>query len=143
MYDKKLEVINMEIQKVSSGETVIARQKEKGSAKAVESFSSIVAKMTDPANIRDKLEEMNEARKEQKEHEQRMNMRTTERRIMPDGTIQVTELEGGKVKDRYRYHPEVIAVADPTKPPEKNPDGTDVPGTGGIKLRPHFNIFNM
>ena len=53
------------------------------------------------------------------------------------------ELEGGKVKDRYRYHPEMIAVADPTKPPEKNPDGTDVPGTGGIKLRPHFNIFNM
>jgi len=133
----------MEIKQVTSGETVLERQEKQGSTKAETSFQAVMAEMTDPQQVRRELQERAEAREEERVQELRMSARTTTRRLMPDGTIQVTELVGDKVKDRYRYQPDLIAVADPAKPPAKNPDGTEIPGTGGTKLRPYFNILSM
>ena len=133
----------MEIKQVTSGETVLERQEKQGSTKAETSFQAVMAEMTDPQQVRRELQERAEAREEERVQELRMSARTTTRRLMPDGTIQVTERVGDKVKDRYRDQPDLIAVAEPAKPPEKNPDGTEIPGTGGTKLRPYFNILSM
>ena len=136
------EVNEMEIQQVKSGETVLERETRQGGT-TEESFHAIMAELTDTENVRQELQKRAEAREEARAQELRESARTTTRRLMPDGTIMVTELKGGKVQDHYRYRPELIAVADPARPPVKNPDGTDVPGTGGTKLRPYFNILSM
>lgn len=133
----------MEIKQVTSGETVLQRQTKQGTAKAKASFRAIMTELTDSEQMRMKLQKQAEAREEARIQELQMSARTTTRRLMPDGTIQVTEFVGDMVKDRYRYQPDLIAVADPAKPPMKNPDGTEIPGTGGTKLRPYFNILSM
>ena len=134
----------MEIQQVKSGETVLDRQTRQGSRTETETtFRAMMAEVTDTENVRRELEKRAEAHEEERAQELKDSARTTTRRLMPDGTIMVTELKGGKVADRYRYHPELIAVADPQRPPAKNPDGTEIPGTGGTKLRPYFNILSM
>ncbi len=132
----------MEVKPITAGETVLAREARQGSAGA-ESFHAVMAELTDTGTVRRELQKRAEAREEARAQELKDSARTTTRRLMPDGTIMVTELKGGKVQNRYRYSPELIAVADPAKSPAKNPDGTDVPGTGGTKLRPYFNILSM
>lgn len=133
----------MKIQQVKSGETVLELEMRQGGTETDATFRAIMTELTDAEQMRMELQKRAEAREEARIQALRMSARTTTRRWMPDGTIQVTELVGDRVKDRYRYQPDLIAVADPERPPAKNPDGTDVPGTGGTKLRPYFNILSM
>lgn len=58
------------------------------------------------------------------------------RRFRPDGSIEFTEYEGGKIVSRYRKKPHLIPVPDLSRP--ARPDGSPQ-----IKMEPSLNLFDL
>lgn len=63
-------------------------------------------------------------------------VKETVRRFRPDGSIEFTEYEGGKIVSRYRKKPHLVPVPDLSRP--ARPDGSPQ-----IKMEPSLNLFDL
>ena len=63
-------------------------------------------------------------------------VKETVRRFRPDGSIEFTEYEGGKVVSRYRKKPHLVPVPDLSRPAK--PDGSPQ-----ITMKPSLNLFDL
>ncbi|MBR2214298.1 MAG: hypothetical protein IJ849_00910 [Selenomonadaceae bacterium] len=105
-----------------------------------EMYAALVEKKR--ATLKETLEEMNARRQELKEIEQMSKFTEVVRRIMPDGSILVTEYRDGEMVDRYRKKPKLKEVPDENTPPPKAPDGTTLTAQQEMKQVPRLNIFD-
>lgn len=62
------------------------------------------------------------------------------RRLMPDGSIMITEYSDGKIVSRYRKKPHMIAVPDETVPAKLAEDGTKLMSQQPMVLKPSRSI---
>lgn len=94
------------------------------------------------ATIRETLEEMNARKMELNEIRKMQKFTETVRRILPDGSILISEYEDGKLVGRDRQKPHLKAVPDESAPPPPlAPDGTVLTTQQEMKLVPRQNIF--
>jgi len=104
-------------------------------------FSSFLQERRD--SLKETLEELEEKRQEAKELEDARHAMEIEviRRIMPDGSILVTEYHDGKVASRFRKRPYMVEVPDPNAAIPRNSDGNIITGQQEMKLKPKFSAF--
>lgn len=103
--------------------------KESGSAE----FRQIFSAMADGEDAIDALEKTTE-RLEAADIDEKAIVKR--RRILPDGAIEITELQGGKVISRYKKHPPMHFVPDLSRPVK--PDGKPQ-----MKAVPNLNLLDM
>ncbi len=106
-----------------------------------EMFSSLLQERRD--NLQDTLKELEKKRQETEELETMRQMPEVEiiRRIMPDGSIMVTEYRDGKVASRYRKTPHMVEMPDPNAPIPRNAQGDIIVGQQKMKQVPKFSLF--
>lgn len=106
-----------------------------------EVFSSILQEKRD--NLKETLEEMEKKRQELEELETMRRMPEVEiiRRILPDGSIMVTEYRDGDIASRYRKTPHLVAMPDPNAPIPRNSEGNIITGQQKMKQVPKFSLF--
>lgn len=63
-------------------------------------------------------------------------VKETVRRFRPDGSIEFTEYEGGKIVSRYKKKPHLVPVPDLSRP--ARPDGSPQ-----MKMEPSLNLFDL
>ena len=104
-------------------------------------FSAILSAAR--SSMRETLEEMNERQKELDTVKNERETNETLLRLMPDGSIRITEIENGRVASVSKYRPHMQTVIDESQPLPKNEDGTADLNAAQTKLEPTFGIFNM
>jgi len=104
-------------------------------------FSSILQEKRD--SLKETLEEMEEKRQELEELEAMRRMPEVEiiRRIMPDGSIMVTEYRDGEVASRYRKTPHMVEMPDPNAPIPRNAEGDIIVSQQKMRQVPKFSLF--
>ncbi len=141
--------INMEGTKVS-GQTV--KNSDSSTASSVdagitssEAFKEILIEKL--GTIRDTLEEMREQKEAIQAAKTEGQVTEIVRRLMPDGSIMITEYVEGKVKSRQRKPPHLEYVVDKNQPIPKDEDGMALPSKQAMVLKPKFSVaeelFNM
>lgn len=97
--------------------------------------------------IRDTLEEMREQKEAIQAAKTEGQVTEIVRRLMPDGSIMITEYVEGKVKSRQRKPPHLEYVVDKNQPIPKDEDGMALPSKQAMVLKPKFSVaeelFNM
>ena len=83
---------------------------------------------------------MTALREEIKSLEQDRKITEVIRRIMPDGSIMITEYNDGKIVSRYRKKPHMIAVPDENAPIKLSADGTPLLSLQPMVLKPSRSI---
>lgn len=109
----------------------LSRQMAKASGDS--DFGKIFAAMADGEDAIDELEKATE-RLEAADIDEKAIVK--HRRFLPDGTIEITELQGNKVVSRYKKRPPMHFVPDPSRP--LKPDGKPQ-----MKLVPQLNLLDM
>ncbi len=98
-------------------------------------------------SVRDTLEEMREQKEAIQTVKNEGQVTEIVRRIMPDGSIMITEYVEGKVKSRQRKPPHMEYVVDKNQPIPKNEEGMALPSKQAMVLKPKFSVaeelFNM
>ena len=95
------------------------------------------------ATVRETLEEMQERQEEIDTVRNERETNETLTRLMPDGSIRITEIEGGKVVATTKYRPHMQTLIDDSKPLPHNADGTANLNAAETKLEPLQSIFGM
>ena len=137
--------INLEniLQNDAFGATTVTRMKTASDSTESfkEMFSSLLQEKRD--SLQETLEELEERRQEIKELEDAQKAMEVEviRRIMPDGSILVTEYHDGKIASRFRKHPHMVEMPDPNVAPPRNTDGNIITGQQKMKQVPKFSIL--
>ncbi|WP_027405548.1 hypothetical protein [Anaerovibrio sp. RM50] len=98
-------------------------------------------------SVRDTLEEMREQKEAIQTVKNEGQVTEIVRRMMPDGSIMITEYVEGKVKSRQRKPPHMEYVVDKNQPIPKNEEGMALPSKQAMVLKPKFSVaeelFNM
>ncbi len=110
-----------------------------GTGNFKEMFSELLQERRD--NLKDTLDELAQKRQEQRELQDMQQVTEVIRRIMPDGSILVTEYKDGKIAGRYRKKPHLVEVRDPNVAPPRNSDGNIIEYQQEMKAVPKFSIF--
>ena len=95
------------------------------------------------ATVRETLEENDEQRRELKAVQAERQPSETLTRIMPDGSIRVTEYEDGQIVTVSKYRPHMQTVIDMSAPLPRNIDGTTDLSAAPTKLEPSKGVFNL
>ncbi|WP_297963853.1 hypothetical protein [uncultured Anaerovibrio sp.] len=126
------------------------REKEGSSTAApasiqVESFKKILTQKL--GTISDTLAEMMEERAALQQVQAQVAVTEIVRRVMPDGSIRITEYVDGKVKSVEHKPPHMEYVVDKNKPIPRDGDGMLLTSRQAMVLKPKFSIaeelFNM
>ena len=91
-------------------------------------------------SIQDTTKKMTALREEVKSLEQDRKITEVIRRIMPDGSIMITEYNDGKIVSRYRKKPHMIAVPDENAPIKLSANGTPLLSLQPMVLKPSRSI---
>lgn len=122
-----------------------AETKNTAAADAASSFASVLGTLREEARTRAAgiLKDAAPHAQEASAAKLREEMATeTVRRLLPDGTIRITEYQGSKIKSVLYRHPEMIAVPDLSDPAWHNAsDGTPA-AQKKMKLIPHRCILD-
>ncbi len=125
------------------GSSAVTRLKTaaKGAEPFKEMFSSLLQEKRD--SLKETLEEMEEKRQELEELEAMRQMPEVEiiRRLMPDGSIMVTEYRDGEIASRYRKTPHMVDMPDPSAPLPRNGDGNIITSQQKMKQVPKYSLF--
>ncbi len=95
------------------------------------------------ATVRETLEEMKEQRELLNAVKSERETNETLTRLMPDGSIMITEVQGGKIVSTDKYKPHMQAVLDTTKPIPETPEGAKMMSAAETKLEPFTSIFEL
>ena len=110
-----------------------------GTGNFKEMFSEFLQERRD--SLKDTLEELEQKRQEQREIRDMQQVTEVIRRIMPDGSILVTEYKDGEIASRYRKKPHLVEVRAPNATPPRNADGNIIEYQQETKMVPKFSIF--
>ena len=102
------------------------------------SFRDILADMLD--SIDETTAQMQEVRSEMQSIKNDQQITEIIRRLMPDGSVMITEYNDGKIVSRYRKKPHMIAVPDENAPIKTAKDGTWLMAQQPMVLKPSKSI---
>ena len=110
-----------------------------------EEFQSILCEKIE--SVQDTLEDMRDQQEAINTVKKEGMVTEVIRRYMPDGSIEITEYVGSKVKNRYRKPPHLEYVPDPNAPIPKSEDGQQLLAQQSMVLKPKYSLaedlFNM
>ena len=106
-----------------------------------ETFSSILNR--EKAVVRETLEEMKERKELLDRVKSERETNETIKRIMPDGSIMITTVEGGKVTSTDKYKPSMQIVVDDAKPIPTDASGVEQMSRADTKLEPFHSVFDF
>ncbi|MBQ3854326.1 MAG: hypothetical protein II778_06400 [Anaerovibrio sp.] len=117
---------------------------DRGPAASVDTSASSVAfrelLLEKLDSIQDTTKKMNKLQEEIKSLKQDRKINEIIRRIMPDGSIMITEYSNGKIVSRYRKKPHMISVPDENAPVKLSEDGTPLISLQPMVLKPSRSI---
>ncbi len=108
------------------------------SAATANAFKEILADKID--SIKDDTKRMQELRQEIQSLKDDRQITDIIRRIMPDGSVMITEYKDGEIVSRYRKKPHMIAVPDENAPVKLGTDGTPLLAQQTMVMRPSRSI---
>ena len=127
---------------VSRSDSIAA---ESAAVNPAEAFKEILLEKL--GSISDTLEEMREQEEAIQAAKSESQVTEIVRRIMPDGSIKITEYVDGKVKSCQHKPPHLVYVVDKNQPIPKNEEGMALPSKQAMVLKPKFSVaeelFNM
>lgn len=107
-------------------------------ATAAATFQAILAQKID--TIKETTEEMQAQKEELQTIKDEQDFTEIVRRVMPDGSVMITEYSDGKLVSRYRKKPHMISVPDEKAPVKRAPDGTPLIAQQPLVLKPSRSI---
>ena len=105
---------------------------------AATAFKEILSDKID--SIKDDTKRMQELRQEIQSLKDDRQITDIIRRIMPDGSVMITEYKDGEIVSRYRKKPHMIAVPDENAPVKLGTDGTPLLAQQTMVMRPSRSI---
>ena len=95
------------------------------------------------ATVKETLEEMKEQRELLDAVKSERETDETLTRIMPDGSIMITKIEGGEVVSTDKFQPHMQVVIDDNKPIPTDVNGLPVISRAETKLEPVSSVFGL